>query len=102
MGVCMTVISSVAFFWSCFRIKPAAATIGALAYILVDFILKNSGFMESYHHLLLTRHMSVWTRFMAETIEWPLVARGFAILIAVNITLFTLGYAVFESRDLKS
>jgi ABC-2 type transport system permease protein len=102
MGVCMTVISSVAFFLSCFRIKPAAATIGALAYILVDFILKNSGFMESYHHLLLTRHMSVWTRFMAETIEWPLVARGFAILIAVNITLFTLGYAVFESRDLKS
>lgn len=102
MGASMTVISSVAFFLSCFRIKPAAATIGALAYILVDFILKNSGFMESYHHLLLTRHMSVWTRFMAETIEWPLVARGFAILIAVNITLFTLGYAVFESRDLKS
>jgi ABC-2 type transport system permease protein len=102
MGMCMTVISSVAFFLSCFRVKPAAATIGALAYILVDFILKNSGFMESYRHLLLTRHMTVWTRFMAETIEWPLVARGFAILIAVNITLFTLGYAVFESRDLKS
>jgi len=102
MGVCMTVISSLAFFLSCFRVKPAAATIGALAYILVDFILKNSGFMESYRHLLLTRHMTVWTRFMAETIEWPLVARGFAILIAVNITLFTLGYAVFESRDLKS
>ena len=102
MGVCMTVNSSLAFFLSCFRVKPAAATIGALAYILVDFILKNSGFMESYRHLLLTRHMTVWTRFMAETIEWPLVARGFAILIAVNITLFTLGYAVFESRDLKS
>ncbi len=102
LGASMTVISSLAFCLSCFRIKPAAATIGALAYILLDFIMKNSGFMENYRHLLLTRHMSVWTRFMAETIEWPLVARGFAILIAVNITLFTLGYAVFESRDLKS
>ncbi len=77
-----------------------ASTITML--ILVDFILRNSGFMESYRHLLLTRHMTAWTRFMAETIEWPLVARGFAILVAVNITLFTLGYAVFESRDLKS
>ncbi|MBK8092025.1 MAG: hypothetical protein IPK32_08585 [Verrucomicrobiaceae bacterium] len=82
--------------------KPAAATIGALSYMLVDFILRNSGFMESYQHLLITRHMTVWTRLMAETIEWPLVWRGFAILAAINLTLFTLGYAVFESRDLKS
>ena len=32
----------------------------------------------------------------------PLVFRGYAIVFAANITLFTLGYAVFESRDLKS
>ncbi len=102
MGLSMTVITSIAFFLSCFRMKPAAATIGALSYMLVDFILRNSGFMESYQHLLITRHMTVWTRLMAETIEWPLVWRGFAILAAINLTLFTLGYAVFESRDLKS
>jgi ABC-2 type transport system permease protein len=102
LGVCMTVMSSVAFFLSCFPIKPAAATIGALSYLLVDFILRNSGFMESYQHLLITRHMAAWARMMAETIEWPMVWRGFSVVLAVNVTLFTLGFAVFESRDLKS
>jgi hypothetical protein len=58
--------------------------------------------MDSYKHLLLTQQMSVWTRLMAETIDWPLVARGAAVILAVNVTLFTLGYAEFEPRDLKS
>ena len=102
LGLSMTTMASVAFFLSCFPIKPAAATIGALSYLLVDFILRNSGFMESYQHLLITRHMAAWTRLLAETIDWPLVFRGYAVVFAANITLFTLGYAVFESRDLKS
>ncbi|MBL9182894.1 MAG: ABC transporter permease [Verrucomicrobiaceae bacterium] len=102
LGLSMTTMASIAFFLSCFPIKPAAATIGALSYLLLDFILRNSGFMESYQHLLITRHMAAWTRLLAETIDWPLVFRGYAVVFAANITLFTLGYAVFESRDLKS
>lgn len=102
LGVSMTAISSIAFFLSCFRIKPAAATIGALTYVLVDFIMRTSGFMDSYQHLLITKHMATWGRLLAETIDWPLVWRGYAVVLAVNISLFTLGYAVFESRDLKS
>ncbi len=102
LGLSMTTISSIAFFLSCFRIKPAAATIGALAYILVDFILRTSGFMDNYQHLLVTKHMAVWGRILAENIDWPLIWRGYAVIFAVNVTLFTLGYAVFESRDLKS
>lgn len=102
LGLSMTTISSIAFFLSCFRIKPAAATIGALTYILVDFIIREGGFMQSYQHLLLTKHMAAWGRILAETIDWPLILRGYTVIFAVNITLFTLGYAVFESRDLKS
>lgn len=102
LGFSMTSISSIAFFLSCFPIKPAAATIAALSYVLVDFILRTSGFMESYSHLLITRHMGAWARTMAETPDWPLIVRAYAIVFAVNISLFTLGYAVFESRDLKS
>lgn len=102
LGLSMTSISSIAFFLSCFPIKPAAATITALSYVLVDFILRTSGFMESYQHLLITKHMGAWARTLAETPDWPLIIRGYAIIFAVNISLFTLGYAVFESRDLKS
>ena len=102
LGLGMTAVSSVAFFLSCFPIKPAAATIGALSYVLVDSILRESRFMESYDYLLLTTHVSKWARVMAETIDWPIIVRSYAVLLAVNISLFTLGYAVFESRDLKS
>jgi len=102
LGLSMTLISSIAFFLSCFRVKPATATIGALTYILVDFIMRTSGFMENYQFLLLTKHMACWGRILAENIDWPLIWRGYAVVFAVNISLFTLGYAVFESRDLKS
>jgi ABC-2 type transport system permease protein len=102
LGLSMMTISSVAFFLSCFPIKPSAATIGALAYFLADFIVRTGNFMEHYQYLLITKHMAVWGRMLAETIDWPLVLRGYTVLFAVNITLFTLGYAVFESRDLKS
>lgn len=102
LGLAMTSISSVAFFLSCFPIKPAAATIGALTYALVDMILRESRFMESYDYLLITKHIANWGRVFAEQPDWILVTRGFVVLAAVNITLFVVGAAVFESRDLKS
>lgn len=102
LGLSMMTISSVAFFLSCFPIKPAAATIGALTYFLADFIVREGNFMEHHQYLLITKHMAVWARVLAENIDWPLVVRGYTVLFTVNITLFTLGYAVFESRDLKS
>jgi len=102
LSVSMTVVSSIGFFLSCFPIKPAAATIGALSYVLIDMILRNTGFMESYDHLLLTKHMASWARLLAEDIPWPIIIRSFTVVLAVNATLFIAGAAVFESRDLKS
>jgi len=102
LSLSMTTISSIAFFMSCFPIKPAAATIGALSYILIDRILKETGFMESYDHLLLTKHIVSWARLFSDTIPWPIIIRDYTILGAVNLSLFILGAAVFESRDLKS
>lgn len=102
LSLAMTTVSSIAFFLSCFPIKPAAATIGALSYVLIDMILRNTGFMESYDHFLLTKHMGSWARILAEDIAWPVIIRDFTIIGAVNATLFILGAAIFESRDLKS
>lgn len=98
----MSTVSSIAFFLSCLPIKPAAATITALSYFLIDRILRETGFMESYDQLLLTKHISSWARILAEDIAWPQVIRAFTVLAAVNASLFIAGAAVFESRDLKS
>jgi|688.fasta_scaffold167973_2 ABC-2 type transport system permease protein len=102
LGFSMITVSSVAFFLSCFKIKPAAATITALSYILIDSILLRSNLMKSYEFLLVSQYMEIWGRAYADPIPWALVTRGYSVLIAVNLSLFTLGAAWFQSRDLKS
>lgn len=102
MGVLMTAVSSVGFFLSCFKIKPAAATIGALSYLMIDSIVRISPFMKGYKHLLITKHISVWSRLFMDDIPWAVVMRSVSVVMAVNLSLFVIGAAVFQSRDLKS
>jgi ABC-2 type transport system permease protein len=98
----MITVSSVAFFLSCLPIKPAAATITALSYVLIDMILRNMGFMEDYRHLLLTHHMASWAKTLAVDPQWAVILRSFTALVGVNTSLFLAGVVVFDSRDLKS
>jgi ABC-2 type transport system permease protein len=102
LGVTMSVVSALGFFFSCWKIKPAAATIAALCYMLVDFIMNTSHLMDGYGHLLITRYMATWMNVFADPVPLPQIARDLAIVAGVNLTLFTLGAAVFEGRDLKS
>lgn len=102
MGVLMTAVSSIGFFLSCFRIKPAAATIGALSYLMIDSIVRVSPFMKGYKHYLITKHISVWSRLFMDDIPWAVIMRGVTVVVAVDLSLFVLGVAVFSSRDLKS
>ena len=98
----MMTVSSVAFFLSCLPIKPAAATIGALSYILIDMILRNMEIMESNQHLLLTAHMGTWTRILSDPVPWAVMIRSYTVLAAVSLSLFIVGTALFQARDLKS
>jgi ABC-2 type transport system permease protein len=102
MGVLMTAVSSVGFFLSCFKIKPAAATIGALSYLMIDSIVRLSPFMKGYKHFLITKHISVWSRVFMDDIPWAVILRGATVVVAFDLSLFVLGVAVFSSRDLKS
>jgi ABC-2 type transport system permease protein len=102
LSVAMITVSSVAFFLSCLPIKPAAATITALSYVLIDMILRNMGFMEDYRHLLLTHHMASWAKTLAVDPQWAVILRSFTALVGVNTSLFLAGVVVFDSRDLKS
>ncbi len=102
LSLSMMGVGSVAFFMSCFRIKPATATITAMAYLLVDTILHESKLMEDYNHFLLTHYMGTWRLILMENIPWVTVLRNYAILGGASLTLFVVGSAVFESRDLKS
>lgn len=102
LGLSMTTVSTVAFFFSCFRIKPAAATITALSYMLIDTILLRTNLLHSYEYLLVTPYLESWMRVFLDPIPWALIARNYSIIAAVNLSLFVLGAAWFQSRDLKS
>lgn len=98
----MTIVSSIAFFFSCLPMKPAAATIGALSYFLIDRIVRETGFMDNYDQFLLTKHISTWALALKTTVPWPVIVRSFTVIAAVNASLFILGAAFFQARDLKS
>jgi len=94
--------SSIAFFFSCWKIKPSAATITALSYLMIDMILREGHFMDSYKHLLLTHYMASWSMVFFDTIPWAILIRNYSLLAGAYLTLFVLGAMVFESRDVKS
>lgn len=102
LAVGMNTVTSVGFFFSCFRIKPAAATIAALSYVLIDYILNRSGLMQSHDYLLFATHFQAWTRVLGEQIQWAYLIRSYTVLMAMNFSFFVVGVAVFQSRDLKS
>ncbi|WP_166442653.1 ABC transporter permease [Phragmitibacter flavus] len=102
LSVSMSMACCIAFFFSCWRIKPSAATITALSYLFLDMILRESGFMHNYRHLLITHYMNVWSMVLFENIPWAVILRHYAILAGIGLTLFVAGAAIFESRDLKS
>ncbi|MCB1224274.1 MAG: ABC transporter permease [Verrucomicrobiales bacterium] len=102
LSLAMTTAASLAFFLSCLPIKPAAATIGALSYLLVDMILRMNHVLDDCAWLSLTGHMVQWVYVFTDPLEWAPLARAGAVLAAVNATLFTAGWLIFEGRDLKS
>lgn len=93
--------SSMAFFMSCFRIKPAAATITALGYLFVDTIVREMNILDEETYLI-THYMKSWVRVFMEDIPWVLIIRNYTVLAGISLSLFALGAVVFHSRDVKS
>jgi ABC-2 type transport system permease protein len=102
IAVSMITLSSLAFMFSCFKIKPAAATIITLALLFVDMILQNFPFFRPYEEWFVTWRMSCWLFLMENTISWPKILESYAFLFGLNATLFLIGYTSFRLRDFKT
>jgi len=98
--ISMTTVTTIAFLFSCLPIKPAAATILALSVIIIDMIISENPLTGDVR--LLTDHLAIWVRAALMHIPWPEIWRSYLILFGVNVTLFTAGWVVFQSRDFKS
>jgi ABC-2 type transport system permease protein len=102
IGISMITLSSIAFMFSCFRIKPAAATIITLTILFMDFILQEFPFFKPYTSYFITYRMSAWVFLMEQYISWPKIIESYAILIGLNVSFFTIGWLSFQTRDFKT
>lgn len=102
IGISMVTLSSIAFMFSCFKIKPAAATIITLTILFVDMILQSFPFFQPYESWFVTWRMSVWVFLMETHISWPKIIESYAFLLGLNVTLFVIGWLAFQTRDFKT
>jgi ABC-2 type transport system permease protein len=95
-------ILGLAFMFSCFNMKPAAATILALSYLFVNLVVEGIPFFEAYHEWLLPYHFRCWLLVYADPTPWDRIIGSVVVLLAANLTAFLIGQAAFQARDIKS
>ncbi|MDB6055008.1 MAG: putative rane protein [Verrucomicrobiales bacterium] len=89
-------------FFSCFNMKPAAATILALSFIIVSGILHQIPYFKDYQGWFLSHHLNYWHHFFSKTPNWDAVWHSFGILMLYNIFFMVAGAMIFHRRDFKS
>ncbi len=102
LGFSFLSVTSLGFALSCFNMKPAAATITTLSYVMIDFIFKGIPYFESIKQWFLTTHMATWANIFREHIPWAQIGEDYAYLLAVDLTLVVIAAVQFQTRDFKS
>jgi len=95
-------IFSLAFMFSCFNVKPAAATVLALSLVFVSFILEHIPYFKEYQNWFFTYHLNLWQLMFAEKPPWWRVWQSLSLLLGFNVSFLGIGIAVFHARDIKS
>jgi ABC-2 type transport system permease protein len=102
MGVKACTIMTLALMFSCFNIKPAAATILALSLIFVSFIMQNIPYFKDLQPWFLTYHLNLWQLMFAQPIPWWRIGESLSLLVGFNVTFLAIGSTAFQVRDIKS
>ena len=102
LAVNASVMLSVAFMFSCFNMKPAAATIVALSYLFINVVMEGIPFFDRYEHWFITHHFKCWLQVFQSPIAWPQILQSESILAGACATAFVVGCLVFYTRDIKS
>ena len=95
-------ISTLAFMFSCFNAKPAAATVLTLTVFLADRILYMWPQFADYRHWFMASHMASWLNIFRDPIPWETILQDYLYLFGVNATFVIIGITIFCRRDFKS
>jgi ABC-2 type transport system permease protein len=95
-------VMGMAFVFSCFNVKPAAATVLALTFLFANFVLMNIPWFQEYRSWFITHHLNAWQWVFLEPIPWSRMLESLSLLVGYNVTFFAVGAAAFQMRDIKS
>ncbi len=102
LAVVLQIITALSFMFSCFKMKPAAATILTLTVMFTDFVLRNVPFFQSFQKYFITYHTSSWVRIYQDIIPWWTIGESLVYLAALGVTFWVVGAMAFCLRDFKS
>ncbi|MEM9418334.1 MAG: ABC transporter permease subunit [Planctomycetota bacterium] len=95
-------IAALGFMFSCFKMKPAAATILTLSVFFVDVVLMNLPYFAELRHLFMSYHIGFWVRTYHAYPPWSEIVQSAAWLVGLMSTFVVIGLTHFAGRDLKS
>jgi ABC-2 type transport system permease protein len=102
MSVNAATMFSIAYMFSCANMKPAAATILALSYLFINVVMESIPFFDRFDAWFITHHFRCWLLVFQNPVPWAQFLQSEIILLAVNLTAFTIGAMIFQVRDIKS
>ena len=70
MTVEAVTLMSLAFMFSCFNVKPAAATIMAISFFFISMILHDMPYFRDLKEWFMVQHLYVWTHLFRPHIPW--------------------------------
>jgi ABC-2 type transport system permease protein len=102
LAVNASVMLSLAFMFSCFNMKPAAATILALSYLFVNVVMEGIPFFDRYENWFITHHFRCWLYVFQSPVQWAEILQSEVVLFGACATVFIIGCTAFQVRDIKS
>lgn len=93
---------SLAFMFSCFNMKPAAATILAISFLFLSVVMENMPFFADWKDFAITHHFRSWILVFSKPMQTAQMAESCCALAGINVTAFVIGATHFHMRDIKS
>ena len=100
----MSVVGSLAFLFSTLVDNSIGPIIGAMAVVVVFFVIGNLPFdsLEPLRPYLFTTYMGIWQLFLDDPINWSEVGKYVLALAVHDALFFGISYFVFIRKDIKS
>jgi ABC-2 type transport system permease protein len=102
LAINASTMMTVAFMFGCFNMKPAAATILAVSFLLMNLVLESIPALADWRPYLLLHQFRVWITVYGDPLDWPRIVHALSALLAFNVTCLVIGGAAFHVRDIKS